>query len=37
MSDKDILEVLLVLAMLVLVYCQLTDFLESLSRHIEGK
>ena len=37
MSDKDILEALLVLAMLVLVYCRLTDFLESLSRHIEGK
>ena len=37
MTDKDVLEVLLVLAMLALVYCRVTDFLESLSRDIERK
>jgi hypothetical protein len=37
MSDKEVLALLLISAILALLYLRMDEFLEFLSRHIEGK
>ena len=37
MTDKEVLALLLISAILALLYLRMDEFLEFLSRHIEGK